>query len=173
MIIETGSAAESGAETPCPSEPVEVRWVSRKVQPVVLFYVWLVFGAFMAVSQFVFHSTGAVKALALTAIAFTVSVLPVVLARVEFRATDAGVEKQPFNPGRPESYVDAFKWDELSHVVSVRNGFKYFKRMDEPNAVLRFLYTHFSDKYSGEIHVAAEDRARVKGLLKERGVAVN
>ena len=172
MIIENEGLAESGSEASHQGEPGNVHWISRKLRPIILFHVLLVFGAFITVSHFVFHSLGAVKALAVAALAFTVSILPGVLVKIEYRATDAGVEKRSIRSGKPGSYTDAFKWDELSHVVFVKNGFKYFKHMDARGPILRFLYTQFSDKFSGEIHVEPADWGQVKALLAKREVTV-
>ena len=172
MIIENEDLAESGSDATHQSGANDVHWISRKLRPIILFYVLLVFGAFISVSHFVFHSAGAVKALALAALAFTVSVIPAILAKVEYRATDTGVEKRLIRAGSPGSYTEVFKWDELSHVVLAKNGFKYFKHMGDRGPILGFLYTQFSDKFSGEIHVETTDWVRVKALLNEREVTL-
>ena len=172
MIIENEGLAEPGSEASHQGEAGNVHWISRKLRPITLLYVLLIFGAFIAVSHFVFHSADAVKALAIAAFAFIVALLPAILVKIEYRATDVGVEKRSIRAGNPGSYIDAFKWDELSHVVFVKNGFKYFKHMDAQNPILRFLYTQFSDNFSGEIHVERADWVRVKSLLIERDVSV-
>ena len=59
------------------------QWTARKVQPVVLLYLVLVFAGFMALSLFVFHSREAVTALGMAAVAAVFATLPGVLERVE------------------------------------------------------------------------------------------
>ena len=172
MIVENEGLAEPGSEASHQGEAGDVHWISRKLRPITLLYVLLLFGAFITVSHFVFHSGDAVKALAIAAFAFIIALLPAILVKIEYRATDAGVEKRSIRAGNPGSYTDAFQWDELSHVVFAKNGFKYFKHMDVRNPILRFLYTQFSDKFSGEIHVEPADWVRVKALLAERDVTV-
>ena len=172
MIIENEGLAESGSDATHQSEANDVHWISRKLHPIILFYVLLVFGAFITASHFVFHSADAVKALAIAAFAFIIALLPAILVKIEYRATDAGVEKRSIKAGKPGSYTDAFQWNELHHVVFVKNGFKYFKHMDARGPILRFLYTQFSDKFSGEIHVEPADWGQVEALLVKREVTV-
>jgi hypothetical protein len=129
----------------------------------------LVFVAFMALSQFVFHSWTGVKALAIASVGFLVPLAATVTTRIEYRVTEAGLERRPLPRRRPGAFREVFRWDRLSEVVPVRYGIKFALRVDEPRPLQRFWKTHLSDAYSGEIHVEAEDRARVLRILAERG----
>ena len=154
------------------NQSIEIRWVARKLKPSVLIYVLLVFGSFMALSQFVFHSAGAVKSLALAAIAAVVALMPQVLRKIEYQANGSGVRMRAHGREAKGELKMVFTWGELSHAVSTKQGFRYFKTLDEKRPVRRFMKLQFSDRSSGEIHVEAEDRSRVYGLLEERGVSI-
>lgn len=146
---------------------VPYQWSARKLQPIVVAYVAAVFVAMMAVSHFMLHSATGVKALALGAVGFILPLVPAVLGRVEYRLNDAGLEKRPLNEKKPRDFEEVFRWDQLSHVTPMRNGFKYFKPVGDVSPLRRFWKTHVSDAYSGEFHVEAEDRDEVLGILDE------
>ena len=57
------------------------QWSARKIQPIVVVYVALVFLGFIAMSFFVFHSRDAIKALIVTGVGSVFSLLPSVLTR--------------------------------------------------------------------------------------------
>jgi hypothetical protein len=141
------------------------RWTARKIPPIVVLYVVLVFVGFMLVSFFVFHSTEAVKALLIATVGAVAATVPGVIERVEYRATDAGIENRPVKKHQPREFETVFSWDELDRVVPMRHGFKYFKRMDEQGSLREFWNTHISDRYSGEVHVEREDLDRVLELV--------
>ena len=149
------------------------QWSARKLRPGVVFYVAAVFAAFMAMSQFLFHSPTAVKALAGGAVAAIVQLLLGVLNKVEYQLTESGLAKRPLKEKESPPFKDVFRWDELSYVVPMKHGFKYFKTVDEPNPFRRFWKAHLSDSASGEVHLEAEDRERVLGLLARKEVAMS
>ena len=140
------------------------RWTARKVRPIVVLYVVLVFAAFMIVAFFVFHSMEAVKALLLAAVAAVGATVPGVMERTEYRMTGAGIDRRPVKPKQTRDFETVFAWSELDRIVPMRHGFKYFKTMDEQGPVRRFWNTHLCDRYSGEVHVECEDLDRVLGL---------
>lgn len=140
-------------------------WRARRLRPVIIFYVIGVFVAFMALAGFVFHSTEAVKALFFAAIGGTVPLLPAVLSKVEYRWTDRGLEKRPFRPGDPEDFESVFLWDELSHVVPTRCGFKFYKSLPPSGPFRRFWNLHIDDGYSGEVHVDSGDQERALDVI--------
>jgi len=165
-------SGRSGQAEPFSKNPQEFCWIARKLHPAILLQVLLVFAAFMAVSQFVFQSSGAVKSLALAAIAAIISLLPQALARFEYRADEAGVERRSISRKKGQAFGKVFSWEELSHMVPTRQGFKYFLRLDESSRLKRFFKMNISDKYSGEIHVEAKDRNRIRDLLANKDVPV-
>jgi hypothetical protein len=144
------------------------QWTARKVQPVVLLYVVLVFVGFMALALFVFHSREAVTALAMAAVAAVFATVPGVLERVEYRATEAGLEKRAVRKQQPGEFEGLVRWDELDQVVPLKHGFKFFKPIEETSPFRRFWKKHVSDRYSGEVHVATADLERVLGLVEMR-----
>jgi len=146
------------------------QWSARKLQPVVLLYVALVFLVMMAVAHFVVHSRSAVTALATAAVAAIVPLVPAVLMRMEFRLTDQELERRPLTDQRPKPFERVVRLTEIDHVVPIRHGFKYFKAIDEPRPLHRFWKRHLSDRFSGEIHVEKADQHRVLAILAEEGV---
>ncbi|MCG6955055.1 MAG: hypothetical protein LJF04_03610 [Gemmatimonadetes bacterium] len=149
---------------------MEHAWIARSVRPIVAGYVAAVFVVFMALAYFVFHSPDAVKALFLTAIGAVASVAPGILGRVEYRLTADGLARRPLADKKPREFKEIFRWDGLSHMVPTGSGFKYYKKMNEPKPLVRFFKSHFSARYSGELHVEQSDRARVRALIDQRGV---
>jgi hypothetical protein len=149
------------------------RWSSRKVQPIVVLYVLAVFAVFIALSHFVIQSAAAVKALALAAVGAVAVTIPGVLGKVEYQATEAGVERRTVNEKEPGGFEGVFRWDELSHVVPMRHGFKYYKTLHETNPFRRFWKLHLSDAFSGEIHVEKKDLERIMALVDRRGVEIS
>lgn len=150
----------------------EHTWSARNVRPVVAVWVVGVFVGFIALSHFVFHSTEAVKALLVTAVGAVGALVPSILTRLEYRLTDAGLARRRGSEKGSRELKVLFLWEELSHFVPTRTGFKYFKKMDEPNPLVRFFKLHISGDHSGEIHVEAEDLPRVRALIDARAVPV-
>ena len=149
------------------------QWSARKMHPVVLVYVGLVFVGFIGLSYFVFHSMTAVKALAMTAVAAIIPLVPSVLHRVEYRLTDRSIDRRPHGIEPPAEFESLVRLDEVNRIAAVSHGFKFFKPLDEPNPVKRFWKTHFSDDFSGEVHVERADRDEVFGVLAgEVGLSV-
>ena len=140
-------------------------WSARKLQPIIVVYVAAVFAAMMAVAYFLVHSQTAVKALMLAAVGFIVPLFPGLINKVEYRLTESGLEKRPLNRKAPKEFKEVFRWDQLSHVVSMKYGFKYYKPLNDSNPLRRFWKTHVSDAFSGEFHIEAEDRAEVLGIM--------
>ncbi len=142
-------------------------WIARKVRPWVAGGVAGVFLAFMALAWFVFGSGAAVTSLAGAGFTALVALTPGLLARVEYRLTDSGIERRPVRPRDPQPFEPLFTWDELSHVVPTRTGFKFYRALDA-RGVARFWKYHVLSGYSGEVHVEPEDMARVRGLVDTR-----
>jgi hypothetical protein len=140
-------------------------WSARKIHPMVTVSVMAVFLAFMAVSRFVFHSPAAVKALAVAAFGTLVAMIPSTLGRIEYRFTPSGLEKRPLDRKKPRDFEGVFRWQELSHTIPLKHGFKYYLRMEDTGPAKRFWRTHISEEYSGEFHVEAGDQAEVSEIL--------
>ena len=147
-------------------------WSARKLKPTIVLYVAAVFAAFMALAYFGFHSMTGVKALAMAAIGSIVSLVPGLGKRVEYRLTEHGLERRPHDPKKPGEFKRVFRSDELSHVAPTRGGFKFHKRLDDPNPLRRFWKTQISDAYSGEVQVETPDRERVLEAVAQRGISV-
>jgi hypothetical protein len=157
--------------SPAQSGPVVLHeWTARKTQPVVIGYVLMVFLGFILLAHFVFRSPEAVTALFLAAIGSTVPLVPMVLSRTEHRMTEAGLEKRERKKGEAAPFKPVFAWEELSHVVPIRHGFKYYKPIGEGGWLVRFWKAHLSDRFSGEVQVEAEDRERILEMLTQKGI---
>lgn len=146
------------------------RWSARKLRPIVILYVLGVFAAFIVVAIVVFHSQEAVMALLMAAGASVAATVPGVIERVEYRMTGSGVEKRPVKKEKTAEFKEVFRWDDLDHVVPMRHGFKYFKTLRETRPLGRFWKKHFSDQFSGEIHIEQQDLDRVLGMVARRGI---
>lgn len=151
----------------------ESTWSARNVRPVIAVYVLGVFCGFFALAHFVFHSPEAVKALFMAAVAGVASLVPTILSKVEYRLTETGVAKRTLSGKRTREFKDIFRWDELSHVVSTRSGFKYYKKITGSNPIARFLKLHVSGNCSGELHVERRDLHSIRTLLRQRGVRIS
>jgi hypothetical protein len=149
------------------------RWSARKVQPIVVLYVLAVFAAFVALAHFVFQSPEAVKALVLATVAAVGATIPGALEKVEYQPTESGIEKRSLRQKEPGEFACVFRWDELSHVVPTKHGFKFYKTMNETNPFRRFWKLHVSDRFSGEIHVEKQDLGRVLGLVEGQGITIS
>lgn len=150
-------------------EPEEIyRWTARRLQPVVLLYVALVFTGFIALAFFALHSMTGVKALALGAVAYLVPLVPAALARIEYRVTGRGLERRSLSGKKPGAFRDVFRWDQLDRVNPGKRGFKFTKTLDERRPLRRLWKAHLSDAFSGEVHVEAGDRERVMQIVQER-----
>jgi len=150
--------------------PVDLSWSARSVRPVTLVHVTGVFAGFMALAQFVFHSSEAVAALAVAGLGSLVGLAPNVLGRFDYRLTEVGLFKQRERKRGEREPKRLFAWDELSYITSTGSGYKYFKRFESSNLLDRFWKLHISDKYSGEFHLEEEDRLRVLELFERRGI---
>jgi hypothetical protein len=146
------------------------QWSARKMQPVIIVYVAAVFAGMIVVSHFLLHSPTGVKALALASIGFIVPLVPGVLSRTEYRLTDTGLEKRPLDEKKPKEYQEVFRWDNLSHVVPVKHGFKYFLPLGATTPLRRFWKYNVSDAYSGEFHIEAKDRDEISAILASRDI---
>jgi hypothetical protein len=161
------SVEENATASSSHGSEVLASWSARRVPPVVVLYVVLVFAGFMAIAHFVVHSPTAVKALAIAAAGAAIATLPSVLERIEYRLTASGVEKRAVRANDPPGFEEAFRWDELTRIVPMRRGFKYIKMVPETNALRRFWNLHISDEYSGEIHIEKPDLDRVLDLSRK------
>ena len=159
-------AMESGRDEPT----VLDRWSARRVRPVVVLYVAAVFAAFVVLAHFVFQSPDAVKALLVAAVGAIIATLPGVFERIEYRATEAGLDKRSLRAKGTGQFQQVFCWDELSRVVPMRHGFKYFKTSDERRPFQRFWNRRVSDRYSGEVPVEGHDLARVLAVVRQQGI---
>jgi hypothetical protein len=146
------------------------RWSARKIQPIVLLYVTAVFVVFMLMAHFVFHSIEAVKALMIGAVGAIAATVPGVMEKVEYRMTESGLDKRAHNAKKPGPFKDVFRWNELSRVVPMKHGFKYYKPIDEPNVLRWFWKAHISDRHSGEVHVERDDIDRVMESVTRLGI---
>jgi hypothetical protein len=146
------------------------QWSARKLRPIILVYVAIVFVSMMAVSYFLLHSTTAVKALAIAAIGFIVPMFPAVANRAQYRFTETGLETRPVNRKAKQDFKEVFLWDELSHVVPIKRGFKYYKSVNESSPIRRLWKSHFSDTCSGEFHVESENHAEVLSILADQNI---
>lgn len=163
-----GSATSSSKESQVPD-----CWTARKIRPVVILYVLGVFAAFIVMSIVVFQSRDAVKALVVAAVGAVIAIAPGVVERIEYRLTASGVEKRTVKAKKPREFTGVFLWSELSRVVAMRHGFKYFKTLDESNPLRRFWKAYLSDQYSGEVHVEKDDLERVLDVVSRRGVSIS
>jgi len=148
------------------------QWSARKLQPIILLFVAVVIVAMIALAYFVVHSMTAVKALVITAVAAIVPLVPTVLMRVEYRLTGETLDRRPVDSEKPRAPEELFRLDQLSHLVPMRHGFKFYKKLEEPNPLRRFWKLHVSDEYSGEVHVEKQDQKRVSELLRKQGVII-
>ena len=154
-----------------PSETLE-RWSARKVQPVVIIYVVVVFAVFIALAIFVFHSAAGAKALVIAAVGGVAASVPGVIEKVEYQLTDVGIKQRRFNTKRPGRFDEVFRWDQLSRVVPMKHGLKYFKTVNETNPLRRFWKVHISDRFSGEVHVERKDLERILRAVERQGIAI-
>ena len=145
------------------------QWTARKIQPIVLGGVVLVFAAFMILARFVFHSPEAVKALGMALLGSLGGVVPGVITRNEFRLTEAGLDKRLFKENDPKDFETVFRWEELDHVVRTRNGFKFYKPISDRRVMNRLWKKWFSAEYSVEIQAVGADRETVLQILAGRG----
>ena len=164
--MEPNSAAAADDQS-----EVLFRWSARKMQPIVLLYVAAILVAMMLFSYFVVHSMAAVKALAMTAVASMVPLVPAVLSRVEYRITGQGLDRRSVNKEQPREFENVFELDQLSYIVPMRHGFKFYRPLNESNPFRRFWKTHVSDEYSGEVHVERANRERVLEILNRYGIS--
>ncbi len=153
------------------SEVLE-RWSARKVQPTVILYVVVVFAVFIALAVFVFHSATGAKALVIAAAAGVAAAVPGVIEKVEYQLTELGIKKRRLDPRRPGQFDEVFRWDQLSRVVPMNHGFKYFKTVNETNPLRRFWTVHLSDRFSGEVHVEKKDLEPILRAFERQGIAI-
>jgi hypothetical protein len=119
-------------------------------------YVAGIFAGFMAMAHFVFHSPDAVKGLLMTGVGSVASLFASTLIRVEYRLTDEGVSKRQGSGEGERAFKLLFRWEELSHLVATRTGFRY----------------RTQDRRSGELHVEAAELAELRALLGARDVPI-
>lgn len=149
---------------------MEYDWKARPVKPMVALYAVAVFIPFILYAHFVAHSPAAVKALFFAAIGGVASMTPVILSRKRYCLTESGISVGPAHAENPTTLKTLFAWNELSHIVPTKAGFKYYKRLDEQSALRRFWKLHLSDQYSGEVHVEPGDQDRVMEIIREKGI---
>ena len=147
-------------------------WSARRMSPKVMLYVAIVFILFIAVSYFGFHSVTAVKGLTYTALASIMSLIPMVFTRAEYRLTQESLEYRPIRKKEQKPYKTLFLLDQLSHVVKIDSGFKFYLILKERNSILRFWKKHISDHYSGEVRLENKDTERVMTTLDKYGISI-
>jgi hypothetical protein len=150
----------------------EHTWTARTVRPVVLAYVLGLFAVFMIAAHLLFRSPEAVKALGMAAVGSVASLLPTILSQVEYQLTGVGLFKKPRRRKGRGELKRMFRWEELSCFVPTRSGFKYFKSIQEPKKLVRFLKLHFSSDFSGEIHAEDGDREAVLGIIARKKIPI-
>jgi hypothetical protein len=151
---------------------LEYTWTARELKPRVVLYVLLVFLAFMALAEFGFHSTAAVKALFLAAIPSVAGMIPGLLSRTEYNVTGSGMWKRSLKragKGDPSPSKEVFSWDQVDRIVPTSEGFKYYTRIEDKGLFRRVLKLHVLAGHSGEVHVETEDRDRVWATLASHG----
>ncbi len=152
---------------------VEHEWRARTIRPMIGVYVAGVFVGFMALAQFVFHSREAVAALFFTGVGSLVALLPNMMARMEYRLTEAGLEKRPRGGGEGRPFKKVFDWDELGHLVQTSSGYKFYKRIGPSGAVSRMIKLHLLGDHSGEFHVEPDDLPQVKSILEQHRIPLS
>lgn len=163
-------AEESRMPTEAEQE-ILLEWSARKVRPIILVWLALIFLVAMAGVWFTVHTREAVMALLAAGAAAIGSAVPGVVNRIGYRATVDVLEKLPPSKKKKREFVTVFRWDELSHVRPGKYNVKYFKHLAEPNVLRRFWKLHISDSYSGEFHMEAENRDEILAMLERLGVA--
>jgi hypothetical protein len=148
------------------------RWSSRRMSPKIMLYVAIVFIFFIAVSYFGFHSVTAVKGLVFTALGSIVSLMPLVFTRVEYRFTQERLESRPIRKKEQHPYKTLFLLDQLSHIVKIDGGFKFYLVLKERNSILRFFKKYISNHYSGEVRLENKDTERVMTTLEKYGISI-
>jgi hypothetical protein len=111
-----------------------------------------------------------VKALILAAVGGVASLTPGIITKSRFRLTDSGLSRTPLHSRGEREPKVLFTWEELSHIIPTKSGFKYYKDVPDPNAFRRFGKLHFSDSSSGEVRVEVEDQPRVMDIIRQRGI---
>ena len=147
-------------------------WSARKMSPKIVLYVAFVFILLIAVSYFGFHSAAVVKGLAITAFVSIVPLIPMVFIRMEYRLTQQRLESRPIRKKEQKPYKTLFLLAQLSHVVKIDSGFKFYLRLKERNSVSRFWKKHISDQYSGEVRLENKDTERVMTTLEKYGISI-
>ena len=150
------------------------RWSARKVQPVVVLYLLVVFAVFIAMASFIFHSPDAVKALLVAAVGAVAATMPGVMSEVEYRATESGIERRTLKKKKKAGeFEETLRWEHLSHVKRTSHGFKFYLAMDETSPTRRFWKLHVSDECSGEIHVEKHDLDRILGIVEAQKIVIS
>lgn len=149
------------------------QWKARKIKPIILIYVGMIFFIFILISHFVFHSSEAVKALLITALG-TIGPLSIAMFnRIEYKLTKEMLEHRPINQNKPSEFKTLFSLDQKINIKRAGSGLKYFLPLEESNPLKRFLKMNFSDKYSGEILIEKEDRKKVLDAFSELGISTD
>jgi hypothetical protein len=163
---------ESTFEAPGTDPPIVDQWQARAVQPTfILLYLTVVFAALIALALFVFDSISGVTSLVVTGVGAVVALLPSLLTRIEYRLSESGLKRRRVRQQDPAPFKELFRFPELDYIVPLRHGFKFYKKMESTSPLRDFFNRHFSDKYSGEVHLEKADRGRILTHLTERGVA--
>lgn len=147
-------------------------WSARKMPPIVIVYVVLIFITFMAISYWGLHSTTAAKTLAFTAIGSIVPLMPLAFARIEYQLTKQKLESRSYIKKATKPYAVLFKVDQVNYIVRTGSGFKYYLKFEEKNGFKRFVKKHVSDKYGGEVKIEKPDVEKILAEFKKYGIAI-
>lgn len=160
--MRTDTANTTGPKMTPP--PVICEWTARKMQPVILLYVILIFAAFVLIAHFIFHSDSAVQALLLAAVSSVIPLVPGVLSQTEYRLTRLGLEQRPVLKNKPAQFKIVFELARLDHIKPLNHGFKYYLVINESGALRRFMKKHFLSGFSGQVHI---EKGELKTVLNE------
>ena len=147
-------------------------WSARKMNPKIILYVAIIFFIIIAVIYFTFYSISAIKALTYTALGTIVSLVPGVLSSVEYRLTIQKLEYRPIKKGEEKPYKILFFMNQLSYIVQIESGFKYYLTLNEKKSLRRLYKKYFSDHYSGGVRIEKNDTERIMTYFKTHGILI-
>jgi len=151
--------------------PVIDRWQARTMQTTfIVSYIGVVLAVLIPLAIFVFDSIAGIMTLAATAVGAIVPLLPNLRSKIEYRLSEAGLEKRRLRREHPAPFKELFRFPDLDYIVPNRRGFIYYKKMEATTPLRAFINRNLSDNYSGEVHLETADRERVLARLAERGV---
>ncbi|MDX1828667.1 MAG: hypothetical protein R3342_03880 [Lutibacter sp.] len=151
---------------------IEYYWSARSMSPKIILYLAIVFIIIITITYFGFHSLTAVKTLAFTAFGFILSIIPKIFTRIEYRLTPQKLESRIVSKKEQKPYKTLFLLDQLSYIVKIDNGFKFYLVLKEKNLISLFWKKYISDRYSGEVRLEKKDTERIINTLKKYGISI-